>query len=108
MAIAGTVFNAYTKKYVYLIDDEAVRRRLAEGDAYASATRAFVEQFGQPVRDQIRRVFMLALRRVYLISVVFGGLAFVLSLLEKDVPLRQHLDTEYGMKEREVNGDKEQ
>ncbi|KAH6885739.1 major facilitator superfamily domain-containing protein [Thelonectria olida] len=108
VAIAGTVFNAYTKKYVHMLDSEAVRVHLSSGDAYASATREFVMQFEQPIRDQIAHVFMLALRKVYVISVAFGGLAFVMSILEKDVPLRQDLDTQYGMEEREREKDREQ
>jgi MFS family permease len=110
VAIAGTVFNAYTRKYVHMVDSEAVREHLSSGDAYASATRAFAMQFEQPIRDQITHVFMLALRKVYVISVAFGGLAFVLSIFEKDVPLRQDLDTQYGIQEREKEkeNDKEQ
>ncbi|KAJ4222246.1 hypothetical protein NW759_006668 [Fusarium solani] len=99
VAIAGTVFNSYTKQYAHMIDSEVAREVLSSGDAYASATRAFVMQFEEPVRSQIRHVFMLALRKVYVISVAFGGLAFLLALFEKDIPLRKDLDTQYGLEE---------
>ncbi|KAL2684698.1 hypothetical protein Neosp_005784 [[Neocosmospora] mangrovei] len=100
VAIAGTVFNSYTKQYAHMIDNEVAREVLSSGDAYASATRAFVMQFEEPIRGQIRHVFMLALRKVYVISVAFGGLAFLLALFEKDIPLRKDLDTQYGLEEK--------
>lgn len=83
-----------------MIDSEVAREVLSSGDAYASATRAFVLQFYEPVRGQIRHVFMLALRKVYAISMAFGGLAFLLALFEKDIPLRKDLDTQYGLEEK--------
>ncbi|KAM0414581.1 hypothetical protein ACHAPT_013576 [Fusarium lateritium] len=106
VAIAGTVFNSYTKQYAHMIDSEVAREALSSGDAYASATRAFVIQFEEPVRSQIQHVFMLALRKVYVISVAFGGLAFLLALFEKDIPLRKDLDTQYGLEEKAADDSK--
>ncbi|KAH8895394.1 MFS general substrate transporter [Thozetella sp. PMI_491] len=100
IAVAGTVMNTYTKQYAYMVDNPAVQQLLSNGDAYASATRAFVLMFPEPVQSQIREVFLLALRKVFLISVAFGGTAFVLALLEKDIPLRKILDTKYGLEEK--------
>ncbi|KPM45648.1 hypothetical protein AK830_g875 [Neonectria ditissima] len=100
VAVAGTIFNTYAKQYAHLVDDEVARAHLASGDAYASATKAFVLQFEQPVRDQIRHVFMLALRKVFVISVAFAGLGFALAFFEKNIPLRKELSTEYGLEEK--------
>ncbi|KAJ4261620.1 hypothetical protein NW762_007052 [Fusarium torreyae] len=100
VAIAGTIFNSYTKQYAHMIDNEVAREMLSSGDSYQSATRAFVLQFEEAIQTQIRHVFMLSLRKVFIISVAFGGLAFVLSLFEKDVPLRKELDTQYGLDEK--------
>ncbi|KAF7551515.1 hypothetical protein G7Z17_g4944 [Cylindrodendrum hubeiense] len=107
VAVAGTVFNTYTKQYAHQIDNALAREHLTSGDAYASATRDFVLQFEQPVRDQVRHVFMLALRKVYVISVAFGGLAFFLGIFEKDIPLRKELDTQFGLEERDNDKDKD-
>ncbi|KAK7423869.1 hypothetical protein QQX98_000740 [Neonectria punicea] len=107
VAVAGTIFNTYTKQYAHMIDNEVAREHLTSGDAYASATKAFVIQFEQPVRDQIRHVLMLALRKVYLITVAFGGLAFLLAFFEKNIPLRKELETKYGLEERVKKNDLE-
>lgn len=101
VAVAGAVFNSYVKQYSSLIDDPAVREILISGDAYGSATRAFIMQFDEPTREQIREVFLRALKKVFVISVAFGGTAFIAALFEKDVPLRKELETEYGLEERE-------
>ncbi|CAJ0552789.1 Ff.00g008670.m01.CDS01 [Fusarium sp. VM40] len=100
VAIAGSVFNSYTKQYAHMVDNEVARKALTLGDSYQSATRAFVQQFEEAVQTQIRHVFMLSLRKVYIISVAFGGFAFLLSLFEKDIPLRKELDTQYGLEEK--------
>ncbi|UZP34143.1 hypothetical protein NXS19_001959 [Fusarium pseudograminearum] len=103
VAIAGTVFNSYTKQYAHMIGNELARETLRSGDSYQSATRAFILQFDEATQGQLRHVFMLSLRKVYVISVAFGGLAFVLSLLEKEIPLREELDTQYGLEEKGTN-----
>ncbi|CEI65398.1 unnamed protein product [Fusarium venenatum] len=100
VAIAGTVFNSYTKQYAHMIDNELAREALHSGDSYQSATRAFISQFDEATQEQLRHVFMLSLRKVYVISVAFGGLAFFLSMLEKEIPLREELDTQYGLEEK--------
>ncbi|KAF5985246.1 multidrug transporter (major facilitator family) [Fusarium coicis] len=100
VAIAGSIFNTYTKQYSHMIDNELAREMLSSGDSYQNATRAFVLQFDEVVQSKIRHVFMLSLSKVYVISVAFGGLAWVLSLFEKDVPLRKELDTQYGLDEK--------
>jgi predicted transcriptional regulator len=108
VAIAGSVFNSYTKQYAHMVDNEMAREALTSGDSYQSATRAFVQQFEEAIQSQIRHVFMLSLRKVYIISVAFGGFAFLLSLFEKDIPLRKELDTQYGLEEKSPDKLKEE
>jgi hypothetical protein len=38
---------------------------------------------------------------VFLIAIAFAGLAFLLSLVEKEIKLRTDLDTQYGLEARE-------
>ncbi|RGP58746.1 hypothetical protein FLONG3_11400, partial [Fusarium longipes] len=100
VAIAGSIFNSYTKQYAHMVDNELARDILSSGDSYQSATRAFILQFDETIQAQLRHVFMLSLRKVYVICVAFGGLAFLLSLFEKEIPLREELDTQYGLDEK--------
>lgn len=112
VAVAGVVFNSYTQRYASesIPEGEAALREAltAGGDAYASATKAFVMSIPEPLRDVVRDVFLRALRNVFLISIAFGGLALLLALFESDVPLRKALDTEYGLEERKGKKQKEE
>jgi len=43
---------------------------------------------------------------VFQVATAFAGLAFLLVFLEKEVPLRTKLDTEYGLKESKAKESK--
>lgn len=101
VAIPAAIFNTYTAKFAEIVDDVGARDVLRHGDAYASATKVFVESFSTPVRDQIIEVFTEALRKVFFIALSFAGLAFLLSFLEREVKLRKELETEFGLEERD-------
>ncbi|KAH8178391.1 major facilitator superfamily protein [Sarocladium implicatum] len=107
VSIAAAIFNSYSQEYAHIIGDATVREILSSGDAYASATKKFVTQFPEPVRSQIVSVFHKALRQVFLFSMIFAGLAFVLVWFEKDVPMRKELETEFGLEDKEKVTDKE-
>ncbi|KAI1087848.1 MFS general substrate transporter [Rostrohypoxylon terebratum] len=101
VAISAAIFNTFVAKYAPLVDDDRARQLLTSGNAYSSATKAFVESFEEPVRQQIRTVFTLALHKVFLIGVPFIGVVFILTLFEKEIKLRTELKTEYGLEEPE-------
>ncbi|KAI1084610.1 MFS general substrate transporter [Whalleya microplaca] len=103
VAISAAIFNSHTASYAHTVDDTQVRAILTSGDSYASATKAFIESFDEPVRQQIRTVFTMAIQRVFLIGLSVSGLIFLLSLFEKDVKLRTELVTEFGLEEKELN-----
>lgn len=107
VSVAAAVFNSYSKSFAHIVEDPAVREILSSGDAYASATKKFVSQFPEPIRSQIISVFHKALRQVFLFCMIFAGLAFVLVWFEKDVPMRQELETEFGLEKKEKVADKE-
>ncbi|KAI1456492.1 MFS general substrate transporter [Annulohypoxylon moriforme] len=103
VAISAAIFNTFAAKYAPSVDDQRARELLTSGNAYSSATKAFVESFEEPVRQQIRTVFTLALQKVFLIGVPFIGVIFILTLFEKEVRLRTELKTEFGLEERETD-----
>lgn len=107
VSAAASIFNSYTKQYAHLIDDAAVRELLSTGDAYASATQRFVSQFPEPTRTQIVEVFHKALKNVFLFSMIFAGIPLLLVWFEKEIPLRQELETEFGLEDKEKTTKKE-
>lgn len=103
VSISAAIFNSLTASYASMVDDPRARASLMSGNSYSSATKAFVESFEEPVRQQIRNVFTRALQKVFLIGVPFAGFTFLLTLFEKEIKLRTELMTEFGLEEREAN-----
>lgn len=101
VAIPASIFNSRVGDLVAageLVTDPAAVRMLASGGAYGAASAAQVKQFPPEVQVGIRLVYTDALRRVFLISIAFAGVAFLLCLLEDEIVLRKTLDTEFGLK----------
>jgi MFS family permease len=70
------------------------------GGAYQYASARFVELFPAGDQVEIQAVYRLAIQRVFLVGVAFSGVAWLLCLFEKDIPLRTELVTDYGLKEK--------
>ncbi|XDG09112.1 hypothetical protein ABKA04_008727 [Annulohypoxylon sp. FPYF3050] len=100
VAIPATIFNNRVDQLVHTVSDPQARQLLAGGGAYSHASASFVKSFPDPAVAEIRAVYREALKLVFLTAVAFGGVATLLFLLEKDVPLRQQLETEYGLTEK--------
>ncbi|KAI9703015.1 MAG: hypothetical protein M1820_006006 [Bogoriella megaspora] len=98
VAIPAAIFNNRVDDLLGTVSDLGARQLLANGGAYQQASASFVKQYDIPVQTEIRTVYREALKRVFLIGIAFGGLATLLVLLEREVPLRQELETEYGLK----------
>ncbi|KAI0206593.1 MFS general substrate transporter [Astrocystis sublimbata] len=102
VAIPAAILNIYSDQYAAdLVSDPKARSLLQNGDAYSSATRDFVLSFPEPTRSQIIEVFTRAISKVFLIGVAFPALALLLSFIEREVKLRNELDTEFGLEDRE-------
>jgi hypothetical protein len=97
VAIPATILNNRINHLAPTISDPVASQLLRDGGAYQYASAAFVTSFPKPIATEIRTAYMEALRVVFYAGTAFGGLASLLFLLEKDVPLRQHLKTEYGL-----------
>ncbi|XXG96371.1 hypothetical protein Hte_002653 [Hypoxylon texense] len=103
VAISAAIFNSFTATYAQTVDDPRARASLTSGNSYSSATKAFVESFNEPARQQIRTVFTKALQKVFLVGVPFAGFIFLLTLFEEEIKLRTELKTEFGLEKRETN-----
>jgi len=75
------------------------RQLFTNGHAYQYASSSFIDSYHENVGDEIRGVYGKALQVVFQAATAFAGLAFLLALFEKELPLRTELETEYGLKE---------
>ncbi|KAI0384690.1 MFS general substrate transporter [Hypomontagnella monticulosa] len=105
VAVSAAIFNSFTASYASMVDDPRARASLMSGNSYSSATKAFVESFEEPIRQQIRTVFTLSLHKVFLIGVPFSGFVFLLTLFEKEIKLRTELKTEFGLEDQSPRND---
>ena len=100
VAIAGTIFNQYINKYTGTIQDDHVQQLFKDGNAFALATKEFVNSYQDPVRAQIQNVWTLAYRRILQIGIIWVGIGLVAALLTKDIKMRTGLETEFGFEEQ--------
>ncbi|KAI0019239.1 MFS general substrate transporter [Xylariomycetidae sp. FL0641] len=103
IAIPAAIFQNYVDMRVSqgaLVDAKA-SSLLVNGGAYQYASAKFVKQFEKTTQDQIRNLYRQAIQHIFFVSFAFMGLALLLSLFEKDHPLRKTLDTEFGLVEKE-------
>lgn len=71
---------------------------LVDGGAYQYGSAAFIHSFSSKHdQTEIIMVYRLAIQRTFLVCVAFSGVAFLLCLFEKNIPLRTELVTEYGL-----------
>lgn len=99
--IPSVVFNNESARHASTIADPALAALLRGGQAYEYATQSFIDSIPEgELRDQVIHLFQQALRMVWLVAIVFAGLGFLAAWIEKEVKLRDELDTEFGLEER--------
>ncbi|KAI3326230.1 macrolide phosphotransferase k [Xylariaceae sp. AK1471] len=103
VTIPSAVFNNECARYSKgAIEDPQLAQYLSGGRAYEYATATFLDAIQDPAsRQQVIDVFSKALRTVWLVGIAFGGLGFLVIFIEKEIKLRDKLDTKYGIDEKD-------
>ncbi|KAF2485971.1 major facilitator superfamily domain-containing protein [Neohortaea acidophila] len=100
VTIPSAIFNNECRRLARSMGDARIAGYLTGGRAYEFATKAFVDGIADAeVRRGVVGVFQGALRTVWLVGVGFAGLGFLVTFLEKDVLLREQVNSEFGMQE---------
>ena len=108
VTLASIVFNGNFNARLGEIGDEAVRRLLADGAAYAYAASGHDGGIGllpAQTRAEVVGVYVQALRVVWYAVVGVAGLGFLVAFGEKHVELRKESSTEFGLVENKVSAD---
>ena len=100
ITIPVAVFNSRFDKLLYRIQDPAIRAQLAGGQAYQHASREFIYSFPVTDRNQIISVYTDALKLVWQVGIAMAGLGFLIVFFEKELKLRQDLQSEFGLKDK--------
>jgi len=99
--IPTAAFDNRFDSLLYRITDPVIAGELANGKAYERATKSFMETITDPVTHaQVVSVYVDSIKTVWYVSMAFAALAFVLVIVEKEIPLRKDLDTKFSMEEK--------
>ncbi|KAJ4304991.1 hypothetical protein N0V90_000519 [Kalmusia sp. IMI 367209] len=90
--ILNTIFD------VSSISDAAVRENFAHGRAYQAATGAYIKSLPPKVQGEVVHAYLEALRPIWIAVIAFGATGLLAVAVEKHIPLRVELQTEFGLK----------
>ncbi|KAF2014339.1 MFS general substrate transporter [Aaosphaeria arxii CBS 175.79] len=102
ITIPALIFNnEFDRLAAQRIDDPVLRAKLANGNAYESvgAETSLVKGLEEGSREQVVDVYTRALRMVWIVAVAFAVSGFLSVFVERNIPLRTSLDTEFGLDE---------
>jgi MFS family permease len=97
VAIPAAIFNNRFDQLSGLIDS-SIRGNFTHGQAYQNANAGFVYSFPIEFRPAIIDAYVGALKRVWLIAIIFTASIFLAAFFEREIELRTELDTDYGLK----------
>lgn len=111
VAIPSAIFNSRVNDLLATrVTDPELRARLADGGAYALASREFMRSLdGNPgLKEAVVGVYVDALQRAWQVAIAFCVLGFLVAMVVEEIPLRRELQTEFGIDHGEKDGDTEE
>jgi hypothetical protein len=106
VTIPAAVFNNECRRLASTISDVETASALLGDRAYQHATSAFLDSIKDAaLRDQVVGVFTGALRTCWLVGIAFAGVGFLLTFVEKEIHLREELNTEFGIEKEKKKDD---
>ncbi|KAK6065740.1 multidrug resistance protein fnx1 [Seiridium cupressi] len=106
-AVPAAIFNNRFQQLLAMVQDPTTRAKLSGGDAYSrAAPSSSLGNISSTTRDQVIYIYNESTRRVWQIGIVFAGVSFLLGFLEKEIPLKQDLETNFGLEDRERGAEK--
>lgn len=100
-AIPAAIFNNRVAALSGRITDLQVRETVIGGRAYEHAVASYVNSLAPETRAQFISVLSDGLKRIWEIAIAFAAFGFFMVALEKEYKLRDELETEYGMVDKE-------
>ncbi|KAK1252093.1 hypothetical protein MKX08_003280 [Trichoderma sp. CBMAI-0020] len=108
ISIPAAIFNAQFDSLLHLIDDVSIREQLSHGKAYSYANSDLINSFPDDgIRAQVIELYTRSLRLTWYVSLGFAMLGFLLCFVEKEIDLRQTLETDFGFESKGTRDAKE-
>lgn len=109
VSIPAAIFNSRSKSEAWKVSDSGIRSLLDKGAAYEFVT--FADQdtshLSAVVKEQVQGVFARSMRIAWLVGLAFCLLGFLLVFVEKNLLLRETLETEFGLDEKKDEADRD-
>ncbi|KAI0099756.1 major facilitator superfamily domain-containing protein [Nemania sp. FL0031] len=95
----GLIFNAVFDQNLDRITDPGLREKLSNGQAYAFASQVhrLRDSFAPEIWSQVTGVYIESMRAIWWFSLAITVLSFFAVGFEKEVELRNELETDYGL-----------
>ncbi|KAI3391106.1 hypothetical protein diail_7957 [Diaporthe ilicicola] len=106
ITVPGIIFNNRFNQVSHQISDAVVREALGGGKAYQLSSGSYVQTLPPNTKSEVLGVYIEALKAVWYGAMAFGATGLIAVAVEKHVPLRTELETEYGLEEKK-NKDRE-
>ncbi|KAI1441979.1 MFS general substrate transporter [Annulohypoxylon stygium] len=105
VSVPAAIFNSRSNELSNRIDDPSVRALISNGQAYSHATSSVLLSLETQTREQVISVFSESLKLVWIVAVAIAGVSFFAVFAERDIGLRDKLDTAYGLDEPEKHNE---
>ncbi|KAF2014410.1 MFS general substrate transporter [Aaosphaeria arxii CBS 175.79] len=107
--IPSVVFNNQVRaKLNDVVDDPNARAVLSNGQAYSQANSKWLNELTGQTKDQVLHLYELSISSMWYTAIAFSLLGFFIVFVEKRVKLRENLETDFGLEERNVDEQTEQ
>lgn len=103
VAIPTAIFNSQVNNLLGRVSDETFRDRLRDGGAYSLATRDFMQSLNSSttLKEEVLSIYVDSLKLVWQVAIAFGLLGFVTTFIVKGRPLRENLQTNFGIENKD-------
>lgn len=107
VTVPAVIFNASFDRWAWKISDAAVRGALGRGKAYQYVSGDLVKSLPPLIRTEVMDVYTRSLRVGWAVAAGVAFVGILLVLVEKHVPLRNQVDSEYGLEDYAGKADSE-
>lgn len=98
--IPSILFNSFSDRFSGNMSDPDVRGKLSDGHAYEYASGSYIASLPNDTMSEAIDVFVRSLKIGWGVLIAFPCLGMLFVLVEKHLPLRTSLNTNYGLEER--------
>ncbi|PVH94424.1 MFS general substrate transporter [Periconia macrospinosa] len=91
------LFNLSFSRSAYRIEEEELRKKLSNGNVYQYINSELIHSLPTIIQNQVVGIYARSLRLTWEVGIGFSVLGLLVAPLQKNLPLRTTVETEYGL-----------